>query len=94
MEKSKVYFTNFKASGHENLLQKLRRLMITAGMKDIDFADKYAAIKIHFGEYGNLAFLRPNYAKVMADLVKECGGKPFIIFSFRILPASCPRRLK
>ncbi len=78
MEKSKVYFTNFKASGHENLLQKLRRLMITAGMKDIDFADKYAAIKIHFGEYGNLAFLRPNYAKVMADLVKECGGKPFL----------------
>ena len=76
MEKSKVYFTNFKASGHENLLQKLRRLMITAGMKDIDFADKYAAIKIHFGEYGNLAFLRPNYAKVMADLVKECGGEP------------------
>jgi len=78
MEKSKVYFTNFKASGHENLLQKLRRLIITAGMKDIDFADKYAAIKIHFGEYGNLAFLRPNYAKVMADLVKECGGKPFL----------------
>lgn len=78
MGKSKVYYTSFKTSGHENLLQKLRRLMITAGMKEIDFADKYAAIKIHFGEYGNLAFLRPNYAKVMADLVKECGGKPFL----------------
>uniref|UniRef100_N2AUT3 Ferredoxin n=1 Tax=Eubacterium plexicaudatum ASF492 TaxID=1235802 RepID=N2AUT3_9FIRM len=78
MEKSKVYYTSFKANEHENLLQKLRRLMITAGMKEIDFADKYAAIKIHFGEYGNLAFLRPNYAKVMADLVKECGGKPFL----------------
>ena len=78
MGKSKVYYTSFKTSGHENLLQKLRRLMITAGMKEIDFADKYAAIKIHFGEYGNLAFLRTNYAKVMADLVKECGGKPFL----------------
>ncbi len=78
MGKSKVYYTSFKTSGHENLLQKLRRLMITAGMKEIVFADKYAAIKIHFGEYGNLAFLRPNYAKVMADLVKECGGKPFL----------------
>ena len=78
MGKSKVYYTSFKTSGHETLLQKLRRLMITAGMKEIDFADKYAAIKIHFGEYGNLAFLRPNYAKVMADLVKECGGKPFL----------------
>ena len=73
MEKSKVYFTTFKTTDHENLLQKLRRLMITAGMKEIDFTDKYTAIKIHFGEYGNLAFLRPNYAKVMADLVKESG---------------------
>lgn len=78
MEKSQVYYTSFKTSDHENLLQKLRRLMVTAGMKEIDFTDKYTAIKIHFGEYGNLAFLRPNYAKVMADLVKECGGKPFL----------------
>lgn len=78
MEKSKVYFTTFHTTGSENLLQKLRRLCVTAGMKDIDFNDKYAAIKIHFGELGNLAFLRPNYAKVVADLVKEGGGKPFL----------------
>jgi hypothetical protein len=78
MEKSKVYFTTFKTSFTENLLQKLRRLIITAGLKDIDFKDKYAAIKLHFGEYGNLAFLRPNYAKVVADLVKEEGGRPFL----------------
>ena len=78
MDKSKVYYTNFKATANENLLQKLRRLCITAGMKEIDFEDKYAAIKIHFGEYGNLAFLRPNYAKVVADIVKEQGGKPFL----------------
>ena len=44
----------------------------------IDFQDHYAAIKIHFGEYGNLAFLRPNYAKVIADIVKEQGGKAFL----------------
>lgn len=78
MGASKVYYTNFKTTAHENLLQKLRRLCITAGMKDIDFTDRYAAIKIHFGEYGNLAFLRPNYAKVVADIVKEQGGKPFL----------------
>ena len=38
-----------------------------------DFSEKYAAIKIHFGELGNLAFLRPNYAKVVADYVKQQG---------------------
>lgn len=78
MGKSDVYFTTFKATGSENLLQKLHRLMKTAGFEQIDFTDKYAAIKIHFGEYGNLAFLRPNYAKVVADYVKELGGKPFL----------------
>ena len=78
MGQSKVYFTTFKTSMYENLLQKLHRLMKAAGFEEIDFTDKYAAIKIHFGEYGNLAFLRPNYAKVVADYVKELGGKPFL----------------
>lgn len=78
MGKSQVYFTTFKATGNENLLQKLHRLMKTAGFEQVDFKDKYAAIKIHFGEYGNLAFLRPNYARVVADYVKELGGKPFL----------------
>lgn len=78
MEKSKVYFTNFRASAAENTQQKLARLMATAGMGEIDFEGKYVAIKIHFGELGNLAFLRHNYAKTVADFVKSCGGKPFL----------------
>ncbi len=78
MAKSDVFFTTFKATNNENLLKKLHRLMKTAGFEKIDFTDKYAAIKLHFGEYGNLAFLRPNYAKVVADYVKELGGKPFL----------------
>lgn len=78
MDKSQVYFTSFKATSHENLLQKLHRLMKKAGFENIDFQDKYTAIKIHFGEHGNLAFLRPNYARVVADYVKELGGKPFL----------------
>ena len=32
MEKAKVYFTDFRTSSDENLLQKLKRLMATAGM--------------------------------------------------------------
>lgn len=76
--KSKVFFTNFRTTFSENLLQKLRRLLIAAGMKEIDFQDKYTAIKIHFGEPGNTAYLRPNFAKVVVDLVKELGGRPFL----------------
>lgn len=78
MEKSKVYFTNMRASGNMNLLQKLERLVKKAGIGNIDFKGKYTAIKIHFGEPGNLAYLRPNYAKVIADVVKSQGGKVFL----------------
>jgi uncharacterized Fe-S center protein len=33
---------------------------------------------MHFSELGNLAFLRPNYVKAVADVVKDCGGLPFL----------------
>lgn len=78
MEKSKVYFTNLRATANMNLLQKLEKLVRKAGIEQIDFTGKYTAIKIHFGEPGNLAYLRPNYSKVIADVVKSLGGKVFL----------------
>ena len=78
MERSAVYFTDFRMNGNQNHQTKLRRLMKAAGMDRIDFKDKYVAIKIHFGELGNLAFLRPNFARYVADYVKELGGRPFL----------------
>lgn len=76
--KSKVFFTDLRASQTENLLHKLERLVKTAGIADIDFKDKFVAVKIHFGEHGNVAYIRPNYAKVVIDVIKELGGKPFL----------------
>lgn len=78
MERTAVYFTDFRMEGNQNHQTKLRRLMKAAGMDQIDFKDKYVAIKIHFGELGNLAFLRPNFARYVADYVKELGGRPFL----------------
>lgn len=76
---SKVYFADFRCpSWRENLQQKLARLMMTAGFGDIDMDGKYVAIKMNFGEPGNMAYLRPNWAKTVADLVKSQGGKPFL----------------
>lgn len=78
MEKSKVFFTDLRATPTMNLLQKLERLVKKAGIENIDFTGKYTAIKIHFGEPGNLAYLRPNYSKVIADVIKSAGGKVFL----------------
>ncbi len=75
---SKVYFTNFRATPRENLPQKLARLVKKAGILDIDYENKFTAIKIHFGEPGNLAYLRPNYSKVIVDIIKEQGGRVFL----------------
>lgn len=77
-EVSKVYFTDFRALPGTNLQKKLEKLMKKAGIENINFENKFVAIKIHFGEPGNLAYLRPNYAKTVADVVKELGGKPFL----------------
>ena len=79
MEKSKVYFTDFRTHyGGESMPQKLVRLAKKAGIANIDFDGKIVAIKMHFGELGNVAYLRPNYAKAIVDLIKELGGKPFL----------------
>ena len=74
----KVYFTDFCTGTSESLPQKLARLIMTAGIDQIDFKDKIVAIKIHFGELGNMAHLRPGYARVLVDIIKDLGGKPFL----------------
>ncbi len=88
MEKSKVFYTDFRTKVGFSIPMKLRRLLKTAGLPEMDLENKFVAIKIHFGELGNLAFLRPNYAKVVADMVKEAGGKPFLTDCNTLYPGS------
>lgn len=88
MEKSKVYFTDFRTRVGVSLTEKLQRIIKKAGITDIDMDGKFVAIKMHFGELGNLSYLRPNYAKAVADVVKECGGKPFLTDCNTLYPGS------
>lgn len=88
MEKSKVYFTDFRAKLGEGLPSKLKRLIKAAGIGNIDMDGKFVAIKMHFGELGNISYLRPNYAKAVADTVKELGGKPFLTDCNTMYPGS------
>ena len=88
MAKSTVYFTDFRCPVGTSQLDKLKKLCIAAGIKDIDMEGKFVAIKMHFGELGNMAFLRPNYAKVVADLCKEQGGLPFLTDCNTLYPGS------
>ncbi len=78
MQPSKVYYCDLHTHLGDGLPTKLRRLIEKAGMGQIDFDNKFVAIKMHLGEPGNLSYLRPNYARVVVDAVRELGGKPFI----------------
>lgn len=75
---SKVYFTDLHANASMNLLRKLVHLIQKAGIERIDFKKKFTAVKIHFGEPGNLAYIRPNYAAALVTYLKSLGAKPFL----------------
>ena len=89
MEKAKVYFTDFRTAAYgDGLPSKLKKLIYKAGIGQIDMDGKFVAIKLHFGELGNISYLRPNYAKAVADVVKELGGKPFLTDCNTMYPGS------
>ena len=89
MAKSKVYFTNFRTHIYgESLPHKLQRLIKEAGIGNIDFENKLVAIKMHFGELGNISYLRPNYARAVVDVIKELGGHPFLTDCNTLYPGS------
>ena len=75
---TKVYFTSMHTELQDSLLDKFGRLIDAAGIGTMDLDNKFVALKTHFGERGNLAFLRPNYSKAVADKVSGMGGIPFL----------------
>ena len=85
---SKVFYTDFRCKPDEGPAFKLKRLIKAAGIGQMDLDGKFVAIKMHFGELGNMTFLRPNYAKAVADVVKELGGKPFLTDCNTLYPGS------
>ncbi len=89
MEASKVYFTDFHTQAYgDSLPTKLKKLIKKAGIQDLDLEGKFVAIKLHFGELGNISYLRPNYARAVVDVVKELGGKPFLTDCNTMYPGS------
>jgi len=78
MAKAKVFFTDMRTSPGSSLLDKMERMLKAAGLLEIDYKGKFVALKLHFGEPGNLSYLRPNFAARVASLIKAAGGLPFL----------------
>jgi uncharacterized Fe-S center protein len=75
---SKVYFTDLRANPSNNLLKKLESLITRTGIDTIDFDTKITAVKIHFGEPGNLSYIRPNFAATVVRYLRDKGARPFL----------------
>ena len=75
---SQVFFTDLRTSVRQNLMAKLVELMDSAGIADIVLPRSLVALKLHFGERGNTAFIRPLFIRQIADRVKNLGASPFL----------------
>lgn len=75
---AKVYYTNMRAPGNISLLDKMQKLLNQVGLKEIIAPGDLVAVKLHFGEPGNLAYIRPQFVRRLAERVKKLGGKPFL----------------
>ncbi|MDR1014864.1 MAG: DUF362 domain-containing protein [Coriobacteriales bacterium] len=75
---AQVYFTTMRVASDDSVPAKLRRLLAAAGLEGMDLSGKYVAIKTHFGEQGNVSFLRPAYTRTIAQEVRRLSGKPFV----------------
>jgi uncharacterized Fe-S center protein len=61
-----------------NLLQKLEKAIETACMDNWLDKGELVAVKTHFGEKGNLSFVRHQFIRQIIDVIKKLGGKPFL----------------
>ena len=75
---AQVFFTNFRTKPGQSLLTKLEQLMTQAGLLNCVKPKDLVAIKLHFGERGNLAYIRPQYVRRVVEQIKQKGGKPFL----------------
>lgn len=73
-----VYFANLRTKIDYNLLNKVAILLGKLNVKSRFSKGDLVAIKIHFGEKGNLSYIRPNFARVVVDELKKLEAKPFI----------------
>lgn len=76
--KSKVFFIDLRASFKKSFTDKIGELMTTAGIADIIAPRDLTAVKLHFGEMGNTAYIRPVYLRKIVEIIKSAGGHPFL----------------
>jgi uncharacterized Fe-S center protein len=75
---SQVFAMNLRASLSENLFAKFGRLLDAVGFDQVFGPRHLVAVKLHFGEKGNTAYISPTFLRQIVDRIRDRGGKPFL----------------
>lgn len=75
---SKVFFANLVCDYDKNLLDKVSVLYERAGFRKLIKEKDFVAVKVHFGEEGNVSFIQPPFIRRIVEEVKRSGAKPFL----------------
>jgi len=79
MGNSQVYYMDAHSESTEtSLVAKMLTVFDAARLDKMVKPNDIVAIKVHCGEWNNTAYLRPVYARALADRIKELGGRPFV----------------
>lgn len=76
--KSPVYFVDMRTKHNDSLVHKLGRLLDAIELEKSIRKGALTALKIHFGEKGNQAYIHPCFVRQIVERVKTAGGHPFI----------------
>ncbi len=75
---STVYFADLRTEVKRNLLDKVEELLERVELSKRIKPKGMVAIKLHFGERGNTAYIRPIFLRRIIEQVKKLGGTPFL----------------
>ncbi|MBI5561450.1 MAG: DUF362 domain-containing protein [Deltaproteobacteria bacterium] len=76
--KAKVYFAGLRADSRRNLFDKLDGLLEAVSLADRFKKGHLVAVKLHFGETGNAAFIPPVFVRRVVERIKAAGANPFL----------------
>jgi len=80
-----VLFVPARVANNRGLLQRFGDLVDRLGLASVAGGDT-VAIKVHFGDSGTTAHVRPQFARQLVNRVKARGGHPFLTDTCTLYP--------
>jgi uncharacterized Fe-S center protein len=75
---STVWFADLSAPPGRSLIDKTGELLHAAGLSGRIGPGDLTAVKLHFGEKGNVSFVRPVFVRKVVEEIIAAGGRPFL----------------